>query len=456
MARHRSCEPRILPVVTHRRCHHGAVVTTNDPVRRAVEHVAALATGDPLDRSTPVTLHFQPDLNVAGVPTIEAIAADGCYRSQFQTGTSNGGLTAHVGGDRWNWETRMFGGAYDDADPELRPKYGSLNVQRDPYGGSPRFGSCYFEVAPAALDRVTFCFPDSVFEPTDFGTFERMELVPLVEACGFEDPLDRVIEAHLHGRASLGADLSTLVLDPSYRGSTVEVAARSLECRLRWHSGFRVSVAELAEHPRYRGPEIVDAARVIADGGGLTPQTIGIARAGDEFDLQTVKRVWHSLARFGRSETPLTVGEDDALAPDVLELRSVHHAFAKEVTPSGHVHAIDPHEAPDPAVSFHTARGVGGHVVAIGALRRLDEAHGELKSMHTAQASRRSGVGTLMLDHLLAEARSGGMERVSLETGTMDAFAPARAVYRAAGFVECRTFGGYTDNPYSVCMTLAL
>jgi putative acetyltransferase len=61
-----------------------------------------------------------------------------------------------------------------------------------------------------------------------------------------------------------------------------------------------------------------------------------------------------------------------------------------------------------------------------------------------------------MLEHLLAEARAAGMRRVSLETGTTDAFAPARAMYRAAGFVPCAPFGEYTDNPYSVCLTLAL
>lgn len=159
------------------------VAGVDDRVRTAITHVAERSSGGPLDRSTPVTLHFQPDLMVGDVSTLEAMVADGVYRSQFETGTSNGGLTAHVGGDRWNWESRMFGGAYDDTvDPSLRPKYGSLNVRRHPYGGSPRFGSAYFEVAPTALHRVTFCFPDSVFEPTDFGTFDHMALVPLLDS----------------------------------------------------------------------------------------------------------------------------------------------------------------------------------------------------------------------------------------------------------------------------------
>jgi GNAT superfamily N-acetyltransferase len=432
------------------------VDAVDDSVQRAIRHITEAATGEPLDRSMPVTLHFQPDLLIAGVPTIEAMWRDGVYRSQFETGTSNGGLTAREGGDRWNWESRMFGGAYDEADAGLRPKYGSLNHLRDPYGGSPRFGSAYFQVAPMALDRVTFCFPDSVFEPTDFGTFERMSLVPLVEECSFGDPLDLVIEAHLHGRAEIGTDLSSLVLDPSYRGTAIETIARRLPLELRWHSGYRVSVDELVEHASYRGPEIVDAAALIADSGVLTPHVIGVARADGTFDVQTIKRVWHCVARFGRNDPAMVFGEDDPLATDVLQLRTAHHDFARAVTPADHVHAIDPTAAPDPTTVLHSARGVGGELVAIGALRRLDDGQGEVKSMHTAASARGAGVGRSMLDHLLAEAQAAGLRRVNLETGTMDAFTAARSMYRAAGFVDCPPFGEYTDNEHSVCMTLTL
>ena len=430
--------------------------TVADPVQRAIGHVVARASGDAFDRTVPVTLHFQPDLRVGDATTLEAIAHDGRYRSQFETGTSNGGLTAHQGGDRWAWESRMFGGAYDAADPGLRPKYGSLNIRRDPYGGSPRFGSAYFEVAPAALDRVTFCFPDSVYEPTDFGTFERMSLVPLVETCGFEDPLDLVVEAHLHGSADVGADLRSVVLDPSYRGTTTEDVARTLPCIVRWHSGYRVATDVLADHATYRGAEIVAAAMDIAEDGVLTPRIVGAARTSGDHDLQTVKRVWHALARFGRRNEGQLFGEDDPLASDVRALRAVHHEFARRVTPTGHVHAFDPASKPPTTVTFHSVRGVGGELMAIGALRRLDDSHAEVKSMHTAASARGNGTGRAMLDHLIAEARAWGVRRVSLETGTMGAFAPARSLYHAAGFVECPPFAEYTPNPYSVCMTRSL
>jgi Protein of unknown function (DUF3626) len=72
-------------------------------------------------------LSFHPDRLVKGIPFLQALGRDRLYRSQFETGASNGGLTAYHGGDRWSWESRMFGGAYDHAPAAERPKYGSLN-----------------------------------------------------------------------------------------------------------------------------------------------------------------------------------------------------------------------------------------------------------------------------------------------------------------------------------------
>lgn len=265
-----------------------------------------------------------------------------------------------------------------------------------------------------------------------------------------------MVEAHLHGRVDIGRDLSTLTLDPSYRGTPTEAMARRLPCRLRWHSGFRVATDVVIDNPSYRGPEIVAAAIEMAGDGDLTPRLLGEVRRRRDYDLQTVKRVWHYTARFGRRDPALVLGEDDPQRADVAQLRTVHHDFARAVTPAGHVHAMDPAAPPDPSVVLHSARGDGDMLLAIGALRRLDARHGELKSMHTVQTARGSGVGRTMLDHLLAEARAADMSRVSLETGTMDSFGPARAMYHAAGFVECEPFGDYTVNPHSVCMTRTL
>ncbi len=76
--------------------------------------------------------------------------------------------------------------------------------------------------------------------------------------------------------------------------------------------------------------------------------------------------------------------------------------------------------------------------------------------MHVARAERRGGLGRALVEHLLGVAAERGYDRVSLETGTMDAFAPARALYGALGFEPCAPFAQYSDNPYSTCMSRAL
>lgn len=102
----------------------------HDHARRALTHVTDRSTGTPLDPALRVTLNFHPTF-------LHRLADEGVYRSQFVTGTGNGGLTARPGGDRWRWESRMFGGAYDEAPAETRPVYGALDFRRRPYGAAP-------------------------------------------------------------------------------------------------------------------------------------------------------------------------------------------------------------------------------------------------------------------------------------------------------------------------------
>ena len=110
------------------------------PLERALRHVAAMSAGQALDAQVPVTLNFHPDRLARGRPILDQLATDGCYLSQFVTGTSNGGLTAYPGGDRWRWESRIFGAAYDEAPGRDRPVYGALNFRGKPAGGAQRFG----------------------------------------------------------------------------------------------------------------------------------------------------------------------------------------------------------------------------------------------------------------------------------------------------------------------------
>jgi putative acetyltransferase len=146
---------------------------------------------------------------------------------------------------------------------------------------------------------------------------------------------------------------------------------------------------------------------------------------------------------------------DDPRAPDVRRLLEVHLTFARGETPPEDAHAMDVDELLDPAVRFFSLRR-DGVLVAVGALKRLDSEHAEVKSMHTVVAERGRGAGRRMLDHLIAVARADGYRRVSLETGSMAAFAPARSLYAGAGFVECEPFADYRLSPNSTYMTLYL
>ena len=268
---------------------------------KAIGHVAARAAGGPADRSWRVTLHFHPDRLAAGVPILRRMAEDGVYRSQFETGTSNGGLTAYPGGDRWRWESRIFAAAYDDGPAAGRPKYGSLNFRRRRAGGSPRFGSAHFRLAAHTLGRTTFCYPDSVCEPERFGVVSRVSALVELAAAADRDLLDDYIEAHVHGPIDIARDAEALVLDPCYRGTPVEAAARRLGCPVEWHGGFTLTTAELRRHPGYRGQEFVDLGASLARGGRLDPRILGDAARAGRHDEQAIKRVWHYLARFGGS-----------------------------------------------------------------------------------------------------------------------------------------------------------
>jgi putative acetyltransferase len=151
----------------------------------------------------------------------------------------------------------------------------------------------------------------------------------------------------------------------------------------------------------------------------------------------------------------LVIAVDDPRVEDVQALLDVHLAFARMDTPPGDVHALDIEDLLDPAVTFFSAR-LDGELLGIGALKHLDESHAELKSMHTTEAARCRGVGRAMVDHLLSVAADRNYQRVSLETGTMDAFAQARSLYTKVGFVSCEPFGDYTASPSSAYMTIKL
>jgi putative acetyltransferase len=149
------------------------------------------------------------------------------------------------------------------------------------------------------------------------------------------------------------------------------------------------------------------------------------------------------------------ISTDDPRAADVHALLERHLAFARSSSPPQDVHALDVDGLLDPAITFRSFRREG-ELLAVGALKRLGPQHAEVKCMHTAQAARGQGIARAMLAHLLSVARERGVRRVSLETGSMAAFAPARSLYASAGFTLCGPFGAYRASPNSTFMTLPL
>lgn len=141
--------------------------------------------------------------------------------------------------------------------------------------------------------------------------------------------------------------------------------------------------------------------------------------------------------------------------PDVQALLRRHFDLMRASSPEESCHVMDPGALSERGVVLFAARD-GDTVLGVGALARLAPGHGELKSMHTAAEARGRGVARAILAALLVAAGDQGMTRVSLETGSADIFAPARALYTAHGFEECPPFGDYVADPLSVFMTRTL
>jgi putative acetyltransferase len=149
------------------------------------------------------------------------------------------------------------------------------------------------------------------------------------------------------------------------------------------------------------------------------------------------------------------ISTDDPRAPDVRELLARHLAYARANTRPEEVYALDVDRLADPSVTFFSYR-VDGELLGVAALKRLDDAHGEVKSMHTSLEARGRGIGRALMEYLIAVARARGYRRLSLETGSGPAFAAARALYVSARFEPCGPFADYDGSPNSAYMTLPL
>lgn len=287
----------------------------------------------------PVTINFHPDRIVrtgagAGLTTAESLLHSGGYLTQYQTGISAGGLTAHPGGDRHRWEIALFGAGYaaiSGSAPDLRPRYGGLNLAGYADGACPRFGSCVLVLRPEVMRRCTFSVGDSYVTPDDTGTADaplgllagllevaartgRVLNLPdgtvaglIDEVMAFrQDPtpeatggvpagdgepapgrrlgraLDDYVEAQIHGPVDLTTDVAGLIVDPSFDdtadGRLLAQIGDRFGFPLLRHPGFALDADQVG--PDFRGPAIPAVAQRVqrdAGNGVLTAAAIGRA-----------------------------------------------------------------------------------------------------------------------------------------------------------------------------------
>ena len=151
----------------------------------------------------------------------------------------------------------------------------------------------------------------------------------------------------------------------------------------------------------------------------------------------------------------ISIAAESPLGADLGLLMARHRAEMHADTPPESIHMMDAATLAQPEIAFFVLRDTG-MPVAMGAYRRIDATHAEIKSMHVLAEQRGRGLSRQMLAHLVAEAKAAGFTRLSLETGAQARFQPARALYEQAGFRPCPPFDSYGEDPNSVFMTWAI
>src|SRR6058998_1389446 len=137
---------------------------------------------------------------------------------------------------------------------------------------------------------------------------------------------------------------------------------------------------------------------------------------------------------------------DDLTGGEIAELLQEHLWNMAENSLPESMHALSLEELRKPDITFWSV-WEGSELLGCGALKQLDPQHGEIKSMRTASIHRRKGVAARLLEHILEEAKRRNYKRVSLETGSMDAFIPALNLYAKFGFKKCGPFADYIEDP---------
>ena len=143
---------------------------------------------------------------------------------------------------------------------------------------------------------------------------------------------------------------------------------------------------------------------------------------------------------------------EESLTDELAQILQAHWLFCTSSTPIKHVYALDASKLFSPDITVFGAR-IDGELVGVGAIRKLDAHHAELKSMHTLAKSRGSGVGKAMVAHIEQFAKEQGVKRISLETGATEPFKPARQLYESLGYQDCEAFSDYVLSEDNTCMT---
>lgn len=143
---------------------------------------------------------------------------------------------------------------------------------------------------------------------------------------------------------------------------------------------------------------------------------------------------------------------EKSLSEELAQLLQAHWEFCTTTTPIEHVYALNISKLSTPEITIFGAR-ISGELIGVGAIRNLTSEHAELKSMHTLAKVRGRGVGKAMVLHIENFAKEKGVKRLSLETGTNEAFKPARELYQSLGFASCEAFGEYVLSEDNICMS---
>lgn len=151
----------------------------------------------------------------------------------------------------------------------------------------------------------------------------------------------------------------------------------------------------------------------------------------------------------------MKITRDDLSGNAIAEFLKEHIEEMRSVSPPESKHALDLDGLRSNKISFWSVYD-GYELVGCGALKEIDPNHGEIKSMRVSRSRRGKGIGTFLLEYIIGEARRRKYQRLSLETGSMDFFLPARSLYQKMGFVYCGPFGTYQADPNSAFMTLDL